>query len=59
MCIAIEELDESLLWLELTEDLELTKLDSIRPVKQEMKKILAILSSSKQTLRSKLKTSSL
>ena len=54
LCIAVEELDESFLRLEFTEDLELTNLESIQPIKQEMKKILSILSSSKQTLRSKL-----
>lgn len=54
LCIAVEELDESILWLEFTKELELAKTEQIRPIVNEMKELLAILTTSKSTLNQKL-----
>jgi four helix bundle protein len=54
LCIAVEELDESILWLEFTEELELAKTEQISPIVKEMKELLAILTTSKSTLKQKL-----
>ena len=53
-CIAVEELDESILWLEFTDKLELAKTEQISPIVNEMKELLAILTTSKSTLNQKL-----
>jgi len=53
LCIVVEELDESIFWYELIEDLDLIPQKNILPVKQKMQEILSILSNSKQTLRNK------
>ncbi|MFN8152924.1 MAG: four helix bundle protein [Bacteroidia bacterium] len=56
LCITVEELDESILWLELSNDLELLNESDIYPVMKEAQDLLNILATSKSTLRRKLYT---
>ena len=53
-CIVVEELDESMFWLELTEDIELIRQNDVQPVMDKMNKLLKILSAAKSTLRNKI-----
>jgi len=54
LCIAVEELDESLLCLEFTKELELTDVEKVNPLIKDMNDLLCILAKSKQTLKNKL-----
>ena len=54
LCITVEELDESILWLEFVEELKLTAEKEVKSIMLEMKELLAILTASKSTLRRKL-----
>lgn len=54
LCIVVEELDESMFWLELTEDIELIRQNDVLPVMDKMNKLLKVLSSAKSTLRNKI-----
>ncbi|MBK7964533.1 MAG: four helix bundle protein [Bacteroidetes bacterium] len=54
LCIVVEELDESMFWLELTEDIELILQKDVQPVMEKMNKLLKILSAAKSTLRNKI-----
>jgi four helix bundle protein len=54
LCIAVEELDESILWLEFVEELKFTAEKEVKSIMKEMKELLAILTASKSTLRRKL-----
>ena len=54
LCIVVEELDESMFWLELTEDIELILPKDVQQVMEKMNKLLKILSAAKSTLRHKL-----
>lgn len=54
LCIVVEELDESMFWLELTEDIELIRQNDVQPVMDKMNKLLKILSAAKSTLRNKI-----
>ena len=57
LCITVEELDESILWLELSNDLELLNELDIYPVMKEAQDLLNILATSKSTLRKKIYSS--
>lgn len=48
LCITVEELDESILWLELSNDLELLNESDIYPVMKEAQDLLNILATSKK-----------
>lgn len=54
LCITVEELDESILWLEFVEELKFTAEKEVKSIMKEMKELLAILTASKSTLRRKL-----
>jgi four helix bundle protein len=54
LCIAVEELDESILWMEFTQELKLTIEKESNEIIKEMKEVLSILTASKSTLRRKL-----
>jgi len=54
LCITVEELDESILWLEFVEELKFTAEKEVKSIMKEMKDLLAILTASKSTLRRKL-----
>lgn len=54
LCITVEELDESILWLEFVEELKFTAEKEVKSIMLEMKELLAILTASKSTLRRKL-----
>ena len=56
LCITVEELDESILWLELSNDLELLDEKDSSPIMKEAQSLLNILASSKSTLRNKIHT---
>jgi len=51
MGIVEEEADETLFWLEVIEEVEILKLDSISSLKQECNEILSIVVSSINTAR--------
>lgn len=57
LCITVEELDKSILWLELSNDLELLNEQDINPVMKEAQDLLNILATSKSTLRKKIYSS--
>lgn len=54
LCITVEELDESILWLEFVEELKFAAEKEVKSIMLEMKELLAILTASKSTLRRKL-----
>lgn len=54
LCIVVEELDESMFWLELTEEIELIRQNDVQPVMEKMNKLLNVLSAAKSTLRNKI-----
>lgn len=54
LCIVVEELDESILWMEFVEELKFTAAKEVTSIMNEMKELLAILTTSKSTLRRKL-----
>lgn len=53
LCIVVEEIDETLLWLEIIQEAELANVDE--GIFNEAKELLAILAKSKKTVGSKLK----
>jgi four helix bundle protein len=52
--IAIEEADESLYWMELLIEAGLIKEENLRPLMQEANELIAILTTSVKTARSRL-----
>lgn len=57
LSIALEELDETQFWLELSLDLGLTAEEKIKPLDNKLNKLLKILSASKNTLKQKIHNS--
>jgi len=56
LCIVVEELDETLFWLELLLDLETLNPNEIREIESEVKELLSMLALSKKSMRLRLNT---
>ena len=51
LCIVVEEADETLFWLELIEEAELSTEEIIQPIKNEVTEILAILAKARKNYK--------
>jgi len=54
LSIAIEEADETLLWLKLSVNVGLVRAEAVRPLAKEADEIVRILVASRKTMRAKL-----
>jgi four helix bundle protein len=53
ICIVLEEVDESVLWLEMLVDLGIVKKARLEPLLNEARQLTAIFTASRQTARGK------
>ena len=51
LCIVVEEADETLFWLELIEEAELSTAETIQPFKNEVTEILSILAKARKNYK--------
>ena len=51
LCIVVEEVDETLFWLELIEEAELSTEEIIQPIKNEVTEILSILAKARKNYK--------
>ena len=51
LCIVVEEADETLFWLELIEEAELSTEEIIQPIKNEVTEILSILAKARKNYK--------
>jgi len=54
--LVVEELDETLFWLELLLDLETLHPNEIREIENEVKELLSMLATSKKSMKLRLNT---
>jgi four helix bundle protein len=58
LSVAVEEADETVMWLDLLERTDLAKRETIEPINREAREILAILARSLRTARENLRDAS-
>ncbi len=56
LCIVVEEIDETLFWIELLKDSGISSGQSTTALKNEAEELLRIFSSSRKTVKSKLES---
>lgn len=51
MCIVIEEADETLFWLEIMEETNMAKLETLKALRSEVTEVLSVLAKARNTMR--------